>query len=129
MTRTRTRRESRSLRTRVRNAITLVTVLALLLFGIPLGVALDRLITSQAVAGLQRDATRGVAGVPDNTLEAGTVVQIPRGTGDTRVGVYDAKGDRIAGVGPAHSPLAALVVDAREHDGTDSRGLSAVMPV
>ena len=119
----------RSLRTRVRDAIALVTVVALLLFGIPLAIVLDRLIESQALAGLQRDATRGVASVPDNTLEAGSFVRAPRSTGDTNIGVYDGHGTRIVGRGPAHSPLAALVGDGREHDGHDGGDLSVVVPV
>jgi signal transduction histidine kinase len=119
----------RSLRARVRDAIALVAILALLLFGIPLGVVLDRLITSQALTGLQRDATRAVAAVPDNILEAGTPVRVPSGTGDIRIGVYDIQGSRVAGVGPDHSRLAAQAVDAHEHDGHDGGDLSVVVPV
>src|SRR3954452_8037639 len=94
------RARTRSMRTQVRNAIAGVAVLAVLLFGIPLAVAADRLITSHALTGLQRDATRGVAAVPDNTLEAGTQVHAPRGTRGIRIGVYDVQGTRVAGVGP-----------------------------
>ena len=42
-----------ALRTRIRNAIIVVAMLALLLYGIPLAIVLDRLITSQALTGLQ----------------------------------------------------------------------------
>jgi len=85
---------TRSLRARVRNAITLITVGSLLLFELPLAVLLGRLIESQALAGLQRDATRGVARVPDNTLERSSAVKAPPSRGDTLVGVYDAQGSR-----------------------------------
>jgi signal transduction histidine kinase len=104
-------------------------VLALLLFGIPLGVAVERLISSQALASLQRDATRALAAVPDNTVETGTSVPVPAGTHDTHIGVYDAAGDRVSGVGPTHSALAAQITDGREHDGNDSGELSVVVPV
>ncbi|MEO6204346.1 MAG: HAMP domain-containing sensor histidine kinase [Mycobacteriales bacterium] len=120
---------ARSLRTRVRNAIALVATLALLLFGIPLAVVMDRLIHSQALTGLQRDATRAVAAVPDNTLEAASPPEAPVGRGDTRLGVYDAQGTLIAGVGPTHSVLAARAGDGREHDGNDSNDLAVVVPV
>jgi signal transduction histidine kinase len=129
MARPREGSRTRSLRARVRNAIALVTVLALLLFGIPLAIVLDRLITTQALTALQRDATRAVATVPDNTLEAGTAVPVPRGTGDIRIGVYDAHGTLVAGVGPTTSALAAQAVDGREHDGSDGGDLGVVMPV
>ena len=120
---------TRTLRTRVRDAIALVAAASLLLFGIPLAVVLDRLINSQALAGLQRDATRGVASVPDNTLEAGSLVRVPLGAGDTNIGVYDAHGKLVVGRGPARSQLAALVGDGREHDGHDNGELSVVLPV
>ena len=120
---------STGLREQVRKAIALVAVLALLLFGIPLAVVLNRLIESQALTGLQRDATRGVASVPDNALEAGTVGKAPRGTGDTRIGVYDARGTRVAGTGPVRSPLALLATDGREHDGHDIADLAVIVPV
>ncbi len=120
---------TRSLRHRIRNAIALVAALALLLFGIPLAVVMDRLIHSQALTGLQRDATRAVAAVPDNILEAGAPPRAPVGTGDTRLGIYDAQGTLIAGLGPRHSALAAGAGDGREHDGDDAGDLAVVVPV
>ncbi|MFI5897517.1 ATP-binding protein [Actinoplanes sp. NPDC051513] len=119
----------RSTRTRIHNAIVLVVTLALLLFGVPLAVVLDRLVTSQAVAGLQRDATRGVAAVPDNILEAGTPVRVPPGTNDFLIAVYDAQGLRVAGAGPMRSALAGSAVDGHEHDGHDGADLAVVVPV
>ncbi len=120
---------SRSLRARVRNAITMITVASLLLLGLPLGLVLGRLIESQELAGLQRDATRGVATVPDNTLQQSSAVTAPPSRGDTLMGVYDARGTLVAGKGPQHSGQAAGVVDGREHDGHDAGDLSVVVPV
>jgi len=94
-----------------------------------LAVVLGRLIDSQALAGLQRDATRGVARVPDNTLERSSAVKAPPSRGDTLVGVYDAQGNLVVGKGPRHSRQAAGVVDGREHDGHDAGDLSVVVPV
>jgi signal transduction histidine kinase len=123
------RARTRSMRTQVRNAIAGVAVVALLLFGIPLAIAADRLITSQALTGLQRDATRGVAAVPDNTLETGSPVRAPSGTRNIRIGVYDVQGTRVAGLGPAYSALAGRAGDGHEHDGYDNGDLSVVVPV
>ncbi|WP_412743794.1 sensor histidine kinase [Krasilnikovia sp. MM14-A1004] len=103
--------------------------LAIVLFGVPLAVVLDRLVTSQALAGLERDATRGVAAVPDNVLEAGTPVRVPTGTNNFLIAVYDAEGDRVAGAGPQRSALAARAVDGHEHDGHDGADLAVVVPV
>ncbi|WP_433305354.1 sensor histidine kinase [Actinoplanes sp. CA-030573] len=123
------RTPNRSMRARVRNAIVLVVALALLLFGVPLAVVLDRLVTSQALTGLQRDATRGVAAVPDNILEAGTPVRVPAGTNHFLIAVYDAQGTRVAGAGPLRSALAGRAADGREHDGHDGSDLAVVVPV
>lgn len=117
------------LRSQVRRAIALVAVLALLLFGVPLAIVMSRLIESQARTSLQRDATRTVAVVPDNTLEADKALNVPKGTGDTRLGVYDAAGQLVAGVGPKRSPLAARVADGKEHDGRDLGDLAVAVPV
>src|SRR4051794_2654120 len=100
MSRPRNAGPARSMRTQVRDAIALVAVLALLLFGVPLAVVLDRLITSQALTGLQGDATRGVASLPDNILESGDHVTVPPANGDILIAVYDVRGDRVAGSGP-----------------------------
>ncbi|MDT7537376.1 MAG: hypothetical protein QOI82_961 [Actinomycetota bacterium] len=121
-------RRNKTLRARVRDAIAAVTILAMLLFGIPLAVVIDRLIASQAVTGLQRDATRGVAAVPDNTVEAGQVIA-PPSRGDIQLGVYDLHGRLIAGRGPARSALAAQVADGREHSGRDGPDLAVAVPV
>ncbi|MDX6229790.1 MAG: hypothetical protein QOI76_3180 [Frankiales bacterium] len=118
-----------TLRARVRHAIGLIVVVALLLFGVPLAVGVDRLIGSTALAGLQRDATRAVAKVPDNVIETGTGLVAPQGTGSTRIGVYDKSGTLVAGIGPRHSALAAQVADGREHDGREAGALSVVVPV
>ncbi|BCY11571.1 ATP-binding protein [Actinoplanes sp. L3-i22] len=112
------------MRTRVRNAILLVVALSLMLFGLPLAIVLDQLVTSQALARLQRDATRAVAAVPDDFLGPGTSLRVPAG-----IAVYDARGDRLAGTGPARSALAAQAVDGHEHDGDDGADLAVVMPV
>lgn len=120
---------SRGLRTRIRDAIAVVSALTLLLFGIPLAVVVDRLIQSEALAGLQRDATRGVASVPDNLLESGSQVAAPLSRGSTVIGIYDDSGARVAGRGPSTSGLSRSVSDGREHDGRDGRDLAVVVPV
>jgi signal transduction histidine kinase len=119
----------RTLRAQVHAAIGVIVVVAVLLFAIPLGVAIGRLNESRALTGLQRDATRGVAGVPDNVIEAGIHLQAPRGSGGVELGVYDARGILVAGHGPHRSSLAAQARDSREHDGRDDGDLAVIVPV
>jgi signal transduction histidine kinase len=113
----------------VRAAIAGIVVVAVLLFAVPLAVVWGRFFESQALTGLQRDATRGVAAVPDNVLEAGSDVVVPPGRGGTDLSVYDVNGVRVAGRGPRHSGLAAQARDGHEHDGHDGADLSVVIPV
>lgn len=122
-------RGQRPLRGRVRNAIAAVAALSLLLFGVPLAVVMHRLITSDALTSLQRDATRAVAAVPDNVLEAGQTVPVPQARNGTLIGVYDARGTKVGGSGPRTSPLAARAGDGREHDGRDGADLAVIVPV
>ena len=126
---TRRSNRSRALRGQVRAAIAAIVVASLLLFGVPLGVVLGRLIDNRALTGLQRDATRALAVVPDNAIEAGTVLTPPRASAGTLLGVYDVRGRRVTGTGPTTSGLAALARDGREHDGADAGDLAVVVPV
>ena len=115
-----------SLRGRVRRAIAWTVATALLLLGVPLAVVLDRQITASALTGLQRDATRAVAAVPDNVVEAGTQISVPQSQGRVIVGVYDAAGHRVAGQGPARSTLAQHLGEGREHHGFEAHELAVV---
>src|SRR5215469_10519775 len=93
------------LRRRVLIAILAVTALAVILFALPLGVAVQRLYRTEAVTALQRDAARAAAVVPDAI--PGSAVSLPRRAASQPViGVYDTSGRRVAGSGPAHSALA-----------------------
>jgi len=107
----------------------LLAVTTLLLFGIPLAVAVQRVMYAQAVGSLQRDAALAVATVPDNTLQSGMPPSVPRTTTGTRIGVYDTAGHLLAGHGPAHSALAAATANGRQHDGSEGAELVVVAPV
>ena len=60
------------LRRRVLVSIMAVTVVAVVLFTLPLGIAVQRLYRSETVTALQRDAARAAAVVPD-TIPGGPV--------------------------------------------------------
>lgn len=107
----------------------LLAATAVLLFGVPLAVAVQRALTSEAMSSLQRDATRAVSSVPDNTLEAGVGLTVPASSRDTRIGLYDVTGRRVAGSGPDRSGLAGRARDGREHSGREASQLVVVAPV
>lgn len=119
----------RPLRARIRNQINLAVVVALVLFAFPLAVAIDRLLTSQALATLQRDASWAVAGVPDTQVHPGARVPVPPSHDGTSIGLYNVAGRRVAGVGPPQSNLAAATRDGREHHGTEAGTLTVALPI
>ena len=99
------------LRRRVLVSIMTVTVVAVVLFTLPLGIAVQRLYRSETVTALQRDAARAAAIVPD-TIPGGPV-SLPRPSPSQPViGVYDMAGRRVAGSGPARSALALFPLTA-----------------
>lgn len=120
----------RSLRARVRTTVLATVTGALLLFGLPLALVLGRLIESQALAALQRDATRTLAAVPDDAVSSGSLGALAgQGRRAVGLGVYGPGGVRVAGQGPRRSGLAARTRDGREHDGDDRGDLAVAAPV
>jgi signal transduction histidine kinase len=107
----------------------LLATVAVLLFGLPLAVAVQRTDYAEANAALQRDATRAVAVVPDNVLQAGRGLQAPHIDGTSRIALYDVAGTLLAGAGPAQSALASAVRDGKEHTGHEAGQLVVIAPV
>src|SRR3978361_972392 len=103
------------LRRRVLVAILAVTALAVILFALPLGVAVQRLYRTEAVTVLERDAARAAAVVP-GTIPRGAVSLPRRSSSQPAIGVYDTSGRRIAGSGPPRSALAASGPQAQIRD-------------
>jgi signal transduction histidine kinase len=75
-----------------------VTVVAVVLFGVPLGVAAGRLYRQQEVIRLERAATQAAGAVPIAGLGQGDPIELPR-TGPA-VGLYDKGLRKVAGRGP-----------------------------
>jgi len=102
------RRRTRPLRGRVRAAILVATAAALLVFAVPLAVALRSAYVEQAESSLEREASRVLVGIQDNKIL--TTQKLPLvADGDVRTGVYDALGARVNGTGPTTSAMAARV--------------------
>ena len=67
---------ARSLRARVRASIVGVTTLAVVLFAVPLAIAIRSMYDSAEVTSLQRDATRVAALVPETIATEGGNVRL-----------------------------------------------------
>jgi len=80
-------------------ALTAVAV-AVLLLGIPLAFAVQHIVTNDERLGLERLALRTALTVSPG-FRAGDPVELPAAPDGTELGVYDARGARVTGTGPA----------------------------
>src|SRR6202035_1621830 len=116
------------LRRRVLMSILALTALAVILFALPLGVAVQRLYRTEAVTALQRDAARAAAVVPDAI--PGGPISLPRQSlSQPVIGVYDTAGRLVAGSGPRHSALAASGPRAQVRDAIEGGDLAIIAPI
>lgn len=86
------------MRRRLVLAIAGVAVAAVVLFAIPLGIALTRSLRDREQLRLQRDTVAATRAV-DLSVTAGDPIELPRSR--DALGVYDASGRRVGGRGPS----------------------------
>jgi signal transduction histidine kinase len=123
-------------RSAVGSAILLVAILAVLLFAVPLAVAASRLYQQEALSRLAGEASRAAGLLSGDALPPGRqrpparfALPGPRRP-DTRLGVYDTAGRRLAGTGPDRSARAAEVGRARDEErGRAGGDLEVAVPV
>ncbi|MBF6065714.1 HAMP domain-containing histidine kinase [Nocardia terpenica] len=117
-----------SLRALIRGSIVSVTAFAVLMFAVPLAVAVQRMNHTEAITELQRDAVVVAAAVPYAADRAG--VELPSGLPDNRIiGIYSVTGELIRERGPSSSPLAAAAADGRTHAAVEDTDLAVSAPV
>jgi signal transduction histidine kinase len=116
------------LRRRVLASILAVTMLAVVLFALPLGLAVQRLYRTETVTALQQEAARVAAAVPDGI--PANPVSLPRGASSSAsIGVYDTAGHRVAGSGPGRSALAAGGTGSQVRVAIEGVDLAVVAPI
>ncbi len=106
-----------------------ITGVSVLLLGVPLAVAVQRVVQSEASSGLRTDAVRVVAAVPDEVLSAPGTARLPTLASGAQVGLYAPDGHLVIGVGPARSALALSAADGNEHSGHENGDLAVVTPI
>ncbi|MEY2422720.1 MAG: hypothetical protein QOI95_2787 [Acidimicrobiaceae bacterium] len=85
---------------RILLAIVGVTALAVVGFGVPLGIAVAHLYRDEAISALERDASKAIAEIPVPS-NPGDAPELPPLHDQTKLAIYDGSGNRIAGEGPA----------------------------
>jgi signal transduction histidine kinase len=116
-------------RRRFLRSIISVTALAVVLFGVPLGVVASQLYRGREVNRLERQATLAAGSLPKAPI-IGDPIDLPPGPANMQRALYDKAGRRVVGEGPARGDTVVLgalrgeVVD--DHDG---RWLAVAVPV
>lgn len=111
------------MRRRLTVAILAVTVLAVVLFGLPLAVVVSRLVDEQAALRLERRAVLASRQVPVDFATSRDPVELPRVDGVT-FGLYDRGGRRVTGGGPRRADpvvMAALANHVRQAEVGETR--------
>jgi signal transduction histidine kinase len=115
---------------RILTAILTVTVLAVVLFGLPLGIALRRLYRNEAVVRLEREAARASIAVPASFEQTRDPVELSVRRDGTLLAVYDRQGRKLKGVGPAHADReVARALTGQLSDGAHGGQLVVALPV
>lgn len=118
------------LRRQLLTAIAGVTTVAVVLFAIPLAIAVQRLYRNEAITSLERDATRVAAAAPDDEVKHPRPVPLPAGLrSHLTVGIYRTDGQLLAGAGPARSRPAADAADGRLHQALEDGALTVSAPI
>lgn len=114
---------------RILTAIVAVTAVAVMLFGVPLGVGVYRLYRNEAILRLEREAARAAVEVPAS-FAAGDPAELRTPAAHTRLALYGRDGRRVLGAGPdepdraVRAALAGQVVDT-----TDRGDLVVAVPL
>ncbi len=118
------------MRRRLLTSMVLVTLLAVVLFGVPLGLAAARLFRGREVSRLEREATRAAGAVPESGLGGGDPIALPTPARRVQLALYDAGGRRVAGVGPqAAGTEVQGALAGRASDDHDGGWLAVAVPV
>jgi signal transduction histidine kinase len=116
------------MRRRIVRAIAGVTAVALALFGLPLALAVQRVYRDDEVIRLERVATAATQVVSEE-LGGTDPAELPREP-STRLALYDPRGRRISGAGPAVADDATRrALAGRVADGTRPGRLVVAVPV
>lgn len=107
------------MRRRILAAMLLVTALTIVLFGVPLGLLIERFVDQAATLRLEREAILAARDVPFDFATSTDPVELPAPESDTQLALFDLTGRRIAGHGPSQadpSVLAALRNDIHDSE-------------
>jgi signal transduction histidine kinase len=107
-----------------------VTIVAMVAFAVPFGVAVERSNHDAAILELQRIATTAASQLPNGVMERTTPVSLPVLQPEVRLSLYDRAGTMVAGKGPPTSDdVATAALDGTVHDGVVGSERVVAVPV
>lgn len=116
------------MRERIFASTVAVTLLAVVLFGFPLALAVRSRAIDQTELELQRAATFAAASLPSDLAQE--AVDLPRVESSLSLSVYDASGQRVAGEGPPTAdPLVRAALEGADAGGSNQGDLVAAIPL
>ena len=117
------------MRRRTLATILSVTAVAIVLFAVPLGIVVARLVDDQAALRLERQAVLAARNIPADFATGNDPIELPTGT-EIAYALYDATGHLVTGTGPANADaLTRQAFANRVVDGEIGEALVVAIPV
>ncbi len=114
------------MRRRILISILSVTAVAIVLFGVPLAIVVQRFVDEDAALRVERAAVLASRQVPADFATSNDPVELPTDSDGIDLGLYDGSGSLIIGTGPANADATTLAaLDNRVVD-TELSGLRVV---
>ena len=118
------------MRRRIIVAIVAVTTAAVVLFGIPLAIAIHHLYIAEARTRLEHEATLAARDIPTDFSSTADPIDLPSNTKGITLGLYRPTGERISGAGPTTGDVSVLAAAGNKiHDEEIGKRLIAAVPV
>jgi len=107
-----------------------VTLVAVVAFGVPLGLAAQRLYANEATLRLERAAASSAILVPRSFQQSGDPVELPRSAKGVDLTLYGPSGRRVTGFGPLRAdPVVEAAIRGAAKTGTFGPELVAAIPL
>jgi signal transduction histidine kinase len=114
------------MRRRLLIAILSVTTIAVVLFGVPLAILVDRLVEEEATLRVERHAVLASRTVPGDFAGNADTVELPEATDGISLALYDSTGTLVSGVGPAVADGPTLKALRNQVNDAETAGLRIV---
>ncbi len=114
------------MRRRILTAIVAVAAIAILLFGLPLAIAVRSFVDEDAALRVERSAVLATRQVPSDFASAADPVEMPANFDGITLALYDTSGRLVAGNGPGQADAATLRALKNEVVDAEARGVRVV---